>query len=99
MKRLLLMALSAAMLFTCVPNQTVAATNCEHKIIQQSWYWKTVNGYYHSYNVTSTTSAGCRVDIEEHCYDEVCKSCGVTIRTVYTGERRDNHEIKSHNTW
>lgn len=99
MKKFLLVALSAAMLFTCAPSQVAAATKCEHRNIQQNWHWKVITGYYHPYTVSNGVSAGCRVDVEEHCYDEECKDCHAIIRTVYTGERRDNHEIKSHNTW
>lgn len=100
MKRFLLVALSAAMLFICVPNQTVAATKCEHRNIQISWSWKsTGQGYSHSYSVANGISAGCGVTIEEYCRDETCKDCGETVRTIYTGNQRHNHEIKSHNTW
>lgn len=88
------------MLFTCVPSQVAAATKCEHKNIQLSWYWKpTGQGYSHAYSIANGISAGCGVTIEGYCYDEICKDCGEKIRTVYTGGRRDNHEIKSHNTW
>lgn len=99
MKKILLLALTATMLFTVAPAQTAAAASCSHTVIRQSWFWVPEgHGYTHTY-YTSSGTRGCGVTIEKEGYYEICCNCSTTVRTVYTGKTRDNHEVKSHNTW
>lgn len=100
MKKILLLAFSAAILFTAVPTQAVTAASCPHSKVDLSWFWVPEgHGYTHPYKDKDGNPAVCDVTIEIQGYYEICRSCKAITKTVYTGKKRDNHQNKSHNTW
>lgn len=95
-KKIIVLTLSAVMLFTAVPMRAAAANDdCKHPVMEQSkLIKKIVNGYSHPYTKKDGTSAECIVDIYEVYYTETCSSCGF-VRTIYLPKEeihRTNHD-------
>lgn len=95
-KKLIVLTMSAVMLFTAVPMRAAASDDdCDHPVFYRSEIKKKiVNGYSHPYTKKDGTSAECIVDIYVVYYTKTCRDCGF-IRTIYLPneeKHRTNHD-------
>ncbi|MCM1119490.1 MAG: hypothetical protein NC543_09040 [bacterium] len=100
MKKIILIILSTALLVTLFTNPVVADETCKHShgtAFSTVWI-ATGRGYAHAYLVAENISAGCDVNIEQLYVYKPCP-CGQGTILESQNVFRENHSVKSHNTW
>lgn len=97
MKKIIVITLTVALLFTGVGTTASAANSCSHShtTYQYDEWRPTGNGYNHPYTTASGTK-GCGVTIMEKYRVYKCNSCAALI-LIGTGTTWESHEETSHN--
>lgn len=98
MKKFLVMALMATLLFTGIGTTASAEDSCVHTYSKQlEETWRTVQpGYTHYYTTSSGQPAGCIVEKKEKVLKCQCLGCQ-EIFYIFTGVTQEFHQVAEYN--
>lgn len=98
MRKLLVLTMSAIMLFSAVPMRAAAACDhCDHQVmICSGEKMKKINGYTHTYTTEHGGAGGCTVDIYQvYCIDSCNNPECDFVRVIYY-PNREIHSSSNH---